>query len=105
MNCAAKVDNGRVVAHNHGLIQVGCLRFGLAVDANQVQVVPNHLLDEFDVEHVLAGEHNRVGLVRNAVDLFNGYRVDLVDHVQALDVDAIALLADEKECRAQERRK
>jgi hypothetical protein len=61
------VENAGTTAQNHGDVEIRRLAFGLAVDSQQVEVLPDHLLDKLNVELVLATQHHGVLLMGDSI--------------------------------------
>ncbi len=58
---------------------------------HQAHHVPEHLQEGVQVEALGAAEGDAVRLPRDGVNLLHAAHVDLVEHVQALDVPPVAL--------------
>jgi len=74
-----------------GCLVVGNLTLRLGVNTDQIQIVPNFAHQFVEVPLVLCTDRNVMGDFVENVELFNGDRVNLVEHIKAGNVDAIAL--------------
>ncbi|KAJ8530370.1 hypothetical protein ON010_g14542 [Phytophthora cinnamomi] len=90
------LDRGRLLVQNDGRVVIGQLAARLGVNADHVAVVPDHLEQLVEVPAVVRRDND---VMRDLVDdgqLLDRELVDLVEHVEARDVDAVALdLVDE----------
>lgn len=75
---------------NDGCLVIRDLSFGLGVDTNQVQVLPNLLDQLVEVPLVLGGDGHVVGHLRDDVEFFDGDLIDLVHGLDAGSVDSVA---------------
>lgn len=90
----AHVLDGTVAPHDERLVKVGLHALALGVDADEAQLLPAPVDDVLDPEVELAAHDHRVRLARQLVQEVERHAVDLVVHVQALDVLAVVLHDD-----------
>lgn len=91
VNAIAHVLDGAITPHNQSLAKVRVGALALGVDADELELLPAAVDDVLDAEVELAGHDAGVGLAREFVEEVQGHTVDLVVHVQALDVLAVVL--------------
>mmetsp|Transcript_35824 Transcript_35824/g.94098 ORF Transcript_35824/g.94098 Transcript_35824/m.94098 type:complete len:383 (-) Transcript_35824:305-1453(-) len=80
-----------VVCQHHGIFEVGLLATWLRVDADEAEGLPDLVGEDVRVEAHLATEHHRVRLRRNPLAVLDRAHVNLVVHVETLDVLPVAL--------------
>lgn len=76
---------------NDGIVQVRSLTTLLGVDANHGERLPNLLQENIESELQLHRNARVQGLLRDKVDFLDGNDINLVVHIEALDVLASAL--------------
>ena len=90
---AARLD-GRAVAavcEDERVLKVRLLATRLRVHAHEPQVLPQHVLEDVEVELHARREHQRVRHRADALALLDRGHVDLIVHVERADVLAVAL--------------
>ena len=91
VNSVTEVHHAALGAgNNDGRLVVRDLALGLCVDSDQVQVVPNLGHQIVEVPFVLSADRDVMRELVKQVELLNRDSVNLVEDVDAWDVDAIA---------------
>lgn len=94
MNPIADILNRTITPHDQRLAKVRVDTFSLRVQPDQSQLLPAPIHHVLDTQVQLATHDDRVGLARQLVQEIERYAVDLVVHVQTLDVLAVVLHDD-----------
>ena len=89
MDRVTHILNAASMSHNQGFAKVWFDALSLRVDPHQVQILPAPLDDVLHAEVKLAGHDNGVGFTGELVEEVERDGVDLVIHVQAVDVGAV----------------
>lgn len=94
VDAVAHVLDGAVAPHNERLAKVRISALALGVDADEPQLLPAPVDDVLDAEVELAAHHHGLRLPGKLVEEVERDAVDLVVHVETLDVLAVVLHDD-----------
>ena len=94
MDRITHILNAAAMSNDQRLAKIRFNALSLRVDPHQMQILPAPLNDILHTEVELAGHDDGVGLAGELVEEVERDRVDLVVHVQAVDVGAVVLHDD-----------
>lgn len=94
VDAVADVLNGAITPYNKRLAEVRVGALALGVDTDEPELLPAAVDDVLDAEVEFARHDAGIGLARQLVEEVERHAVDLVVHVQALDVLAVVLHDD-----------
>ena len=91
MDSIAEVQNRAfTTGNNHGCLVVRNLSLGLGVNTDEIQIVPNSFHQFVEVPLVLSADGHVMREFVKQIELFDGDGVNLVENIDARDIDAVA---------------